>query len=179
MREESGNDSMTTTPSWTEDQIEAAARALIELSKAMPDASAHETARAALTAAGSPPAPAVWQLVPTSAIKWLMGEAPDANGSWFGDEKAAPLDGQYWWRTKFEKMLASPPQAAQMEWRTADSAPKQKWVLVCNPKYGDLICAGWQRNDGEWCDHARNLIAPQPTHWMPLPPPPSTPGESR
>lgn len=46
--------------------------------------------------------------IPTSALEWLFGEGPDANGEWFGaDEDAAELRlrGRYWWRSKFRQLI--------------------------------------------------------------------------
>jgi hypothetical protein len=66
---------------------------------------------AALTAAQAADG---YQLVPTSALQWLAGMAPDANGVWFGDgEYARQGRGAYWWRTRFAAMCAAPPVIAE------------------------------------------------------------------
>ncbi len=54
-------------------------------------------------------------IVPKAALDWLHGEAPDADGKWFGeaeDEAAAnPIAGKYprkyWWRSKFRAMISA------------------------------------------------------------------------
>jgi hypothetical protein len=49
-------------------------------------------------------------LVPISAIRWLLGEGPDAHGNHFGNEEAYnTARGRYWWRSEFRHMLASAP----------------------------------------------------------------------
>ena len=66
--------------------------------------------------AASPSTPEGYKLVPDSALAWLFGEAPDANGRWFSDaaELVAPLPRllggrppQYWWRSHFRKLIAA------------------------------------------------------------------------
>lgn len=54
-----------------------------------------------------------FQKVPASALRWLFGEGPNAEGEWFGDGPAASKGiGSFWWRTEFRAMLpASPPPA--------------------------------------------------------------------
>jgi len=46
--------------------------------------------------------------VPKAALDWLNGEAPDADGKWFGESAPDP-NGQpyrtYWWRSKFRSMI--------------------------------------------------------------------------
>lgn len=44
-----------------------------------------------------------WELVPKSAIMWLIGAGPDANGDWFEKPEGAPA---FWWRTHFNKLRA-------------------------------------------------------------------------
>ena len=58
-----------------------------------------------------------------------------------------------------------------MEWQDIESAPKG-WLLVYTEK-GHFIA--FMKHDGTWqfdgeSDESADLI---PTHWMPLPPPPS------
>jgi hypothetical protein len=52
-----------------------------------------------------------WRLVPEGALKWLNGEGPDEQGVWFGDDldDKAP---RYWWRKRFNDMLAASPRPA-------------------------------------------------------------------
>jgi hypothetical protein len=47
-------------------------------------------------------------VVPKSALAWLFGDAPDADGKWFGHNQ--PLSSSaahrpYWWRSKFRSMV--------------------------------------------------------------------------
>lgn len=52
-----------------------------------------------------------FRLVPETAIRWLLGEGPDANGNHFGDEEAYNVTrGRYWWRGEFRSMLSAAPQ---------------------------------------------------------------------
>jgi len=46
-------------------------------------------------------------LVPKSALDWLFGEGPDAEGHWFGDGSQLQK-GAYWWRSPFRAVLSSP-----------------------------------------------------------------------
>jgi len=58
-----------------------------------------------------------WVLVPKSALDWLMGEGPDANGRWFGDrspQQTKPI-GPYWWRSEFRAMIAASPLSKENE----------------------------------------------------------------
>jgi hypothetical protein len=56
-------------------------------------------------------APEGYVLVPQSALDWLFGQGPDANGEWFSDsvdlriEKPRP----YWWRAHFRKLIGGGP----------------------------------------------------------------------
>jgi hypothetical protein len=45
-------------------------------------------------------------LVPKSALDWLNGEAPDADGLWFVDGDASHND-HFWWRSEFRAMLSA------------------------------------------------------------------------
>lgn len=56
------------------------------------------------------------------------------------------------------------------EWKPIATAPLDgSYVLLGRPGYVD---AG-QRSWGEWWDTRGALIDPKPTHWMPLPEPPT------
>lgn len=61
-----------------------------------------------------------------------------------------------------------------MEWQPIETAPKGPTLILWN---GELLCTGWCDNEGQWyCDqwaehHAE--IDDDPTHWMPLPAPPT------
>jgi hypothetical protein len=43
-----------------------------------------------------------------AAIRWALGEAPDADGIWFGDVRP-PLEAKYWWRQKLRAALEPKP----------------------------------------------------------------------
>lgn len=67
-----------------------------------------------------------------------------------------------------------------MEWQPIETAPRDGRILVYCPKYGEQFVAflGVNPNDGEekWVIAQGSditFIVPSPTHWMPLPPPPS------
>lgn len=46
-------------------------------------------------------------LVPQTALDWLNGEGPDADGKWFEPPEIAEGERPkpYWWRSKFRAML--------------------------------------------------------------------------
>lgn len=46
--------------------------------------------------------------VPKIALDWLNGEAPDADGKWFGEcipQSDVSPKRAYWWRSKFRSMI--------------------------------------------------------------------------
>jgi hypothetical protein len=65
-------------------------------------------------------------------------------------------------------------------WQPIETAPEYEDVLLCIPRYGvgidmPVMAVGEQRN-GIWysCDSDEDdYVLHQPTHWMPLPAPPS------
>ncbi|WP_398473047.1 hypothetical protein [Tardiphaga sp.] len=56
-------------------------------------------------------------LVPKVALLWLNGEAPDADGKWFGEHEDEAIrtprkrTPAYWWRSKFRSMVPNWPKA--------------------------------------------------------------------
>lgn len=61
-------------------------------------------------------------VVPRSALLWLFGEAPSAQGKWFSDDKdeVKPVAGytpKYWWRPKFRELagLASSTKSREKD----------------------------------------------------------------
>lgn len=72
-----------------------------------------------MTTRETPPmADVKYVMVPKSALDWLFGEGPDANGQDFGESvmiEGVSLVGKYkrtyWWRSHFRKLIksASPP----------------------------------------------------------------------
>lgn len=64
-----------------------------------------QTVAAALSGSSAPVV-----VVPQSALDWLFGSGPDANGKWFGevdDEgRFKPGRGAYWWRSHFRTLIS-------------------------------------------------------------------------
>lgn len=63
------------------------------------------------------------------------------------------------------------------EWQTIDTAPYDKRVLLSNGDW--TVCATLQKHPKEdglygWFVTDIVYLADQPTHWMPLPPPPGS-----
>lgn len=56
-----------------------------------------------------------FELIPTAALEWLNGEAPDHTGKWFGE--VSGQNGAFWWRSRFRTMCAvlSAPRPSQRE----------------------------------------------------------------
>lgn len=72
----------------------------------------------------------------------------------------------------------------RMQWRPIETAPKDfsdadLWVL--HPQHGGMRAANmqWDAARHRWRDWMGMPLNPgwEPTHWMPLPPPPATEGE--
>jgi len=57
-----------------------------------------------------------------------------------------------------------------MEWQKVETAPQKIVVLVVS-EYGDIWLARFVF--GRWCSFGKRTLPFTPTHWMPLPPPPS------
>ena len=69
-----------------------------------------------------------------------------------------------------------------MNWQPIETAPRYTWVMLFEPNgvYDTPDLTHWiarwtygDQNDG-WFDQDENLVVANPTHWMPLPPPPHT-----
>jgi hypothetical protein len=61
------------------------------------------------------------------------------------------------------------------EWKTIDSAPKDgTYILLVDQ--GNYLLARWRRNAwwSQLTNSGRAIVWHEATHWMPLPPPPST-----
>lgn len=60
------------------------------------------------------------------------------------------------------------------EWQSIESAPKMETILVCYPD-SDTATAAWycDYEDAWWPVYARGIHKLNPTHWMPLPTPPT------
>jgi hypothetical protein len=54
-------------------------------------------------------------------------------------------------------------------WRPIETAPKDVWVLVWTPTRSTVA---YRKAEGSWRDVGGGLFI-APTHWMPLPPPPT------
>lgn len=65
------------------------------------------------------------------------------------------------------------------EWQPIKTAPKDRWILVCWPpkwpsdEEGDLLhgVVRWMDDEYQW-RYEDSSRPPDPTHWMPLVPPP-------
>jgi hypothetical protein len=126
-------------------------------------------------------------VVPKAALAWLFGEAPDAEGKWFGDceDDAKPIAGKYkrtyWWRSKFRAMIdaASPVSDTPVSgWRDIASAPEDQMVLAYDRVGGQYVFAF--KNRDRWTEVGQGESHPPNgylSHWQPLPAPPVSRGE--
>jgi hypothetical protein len=66
-----------------------------------------------------------------------------------------------------------PPQA----WLPIDTAPKTDDAILLYEPFEGVVCQGsWVADDSEWFPSKGSKgFWKQPTHWMPLPPPPRSP----
>lgn len=66
----------------------------------------------------------------TIALKWALGEAPDAEGAWFGDnrgnEREKARTAPYWWRTHLRKIAGFPAHSYDKELRPTDGQQSPK-----------------------------------------------------
>ncbi|MDP9196105.1 MAG: DUF551 domain-containing protein [Pseudomonadota bacterium] len=112
-------------------------------------------------------------------VKFLCGQGP-LNGVWFG-EKPEGETGNFWWRKHLRKALNTRANIPSQEWRPIEEAPKDGTnVLLFNPAKGTTP---FRVREAKWCvtksggSTWRLSSGPfwahnEPTHWMPLPPPP-------
>lgn len=87
------------------------------------------------------------------------------------------------------RLTASPAASQAQDWQPIETAPKDGTLILCfypdrhgHDRYslrywstGDWRSSG--RKEG-WCDQYRQLRSIDPTHWMPLPPPPAASQET-
>jgi hypothetical protein len=68
------------------------------------------------------------------------------------------------------------------EWKTIETAPRDRtavlvyWnsMVVGEARYDpDEGHEGWWWANLDWSDNHAERMSPEPTHWMPLPPPPA------
>jgi hypothetical protein len=61
--------------------------------------------------------------VPKSALAWLFGEGPDADGYWWSDDVYGEIGKKpFWWRSHFRKLIG-PSLVYNKETRTVDTVP--------------------------------------------------------
>jgi len=71
----------------------------------------------------------------TAALRWALGEAPDADGKWFGEVMPEQKDGErlppWWWRKPLRKLAGMGDLAYDKERRTiVDRSHEQKALPV-------------------------------------------------
>ena len=73
----------------------------------------------------------------------------------------------------------SAPESRETDWRPIEEAPRDGTpFLAWNGHWRGVAMYFEARYEGdiEWVDEQTNYIEPEPTHWMPLPPPPKKEG---
>jgi hypothetical protein len=71
-----------------------------------------------------------------------------------------------------ERALAKAKAILDGQWRAISEAPRNKPVLLWDPRSGWQIGERYQKSTGEEIWPAGNEGVLHPTHWQPLPPPP-------
>jgi hypothetical protein len=105
----------------------------------------------------------------TDAVKDLVDED--------GDNVWVPASGQL--RHPASEMIARAALDAVPRWRPISEAPKDETrLLLFVPPYGPST-GHWARDAEEWRCHSILNRAAKPTHWTPLPPPPTDTTEER
>lgn len=64
----------------------------------------------------------------------------------------------------------SEKEPERWEWRPIETAPKDGTEILVWLSWGDYEITLWENDRWTWED--RLSSQPEPTHWMPLPPPP-------
>ncbi len=62
------------------------------------------------------------------------------------------------------------------EWQPIETAPKDQAKIIAGAYIGRAWCVGvcwYSEHAGQWLVQTGNFPDKQPTHWMPLPPPPA------
>jgi hypothetical protein len=141
------------------------------------------------------PVPAGWKLVPVEPTSDMLYAMAEQDG-WRRGDREHPMLTRWedYWRSALGASPASqPPQGAQQGWQPIETAPtgrdsegRMQCVLVaCGGTGGPYACEAWFDEDvDQWWPantdytdaHGTQIY---PTHWMPLPAPPSQEGETR
>lgn len=101
-------------------------------------------------------------------------------------ESDAEFLNRYWtelnWDTDdadFDRLFALARRGAAMQWRPIEEAPKDGTEFIAYRPDAGVFTASYDPEQECWfANHGyEDITDDQPTHWMPLPPPPS--GEPR
>lgn len=129
---------------------------------------------------------------------FLCGEA-SLDGVWFGDKHPTER-GEFWWRRHLKKSLEINENVmrhirSEQGWMPIESAPKnqQESEIYILGRMGIIVCtmawcveeevwytfnAIWEAHCRTYKEHEYAQKGWQPTHWMPLPIPPTKVNES-
>ena len=69
---------------------------------------------------------------------------------------------------------ASPPTAQAEGWRPISTAPRDGTEVLADTSGLGLVVVYWDDDESQWGTGLGYLERGAPTHWMPLPPPPTS-----
>ena len=75
---------------------------------------------------------------------------------------------------QLEATHPSPPEGMVGEWRPIETAPKDGSEVLVNATGIGLVVVYWSDDESQWGTGLGYLNGEAPTHWMPLPLPPTT-----
>ena len=94
------------------------------------------------------------------------------------EDAAAELRRQHTRIAELEAQLEathpSPPEGMVGEWRPIETAPKDGSEVLVNATGIGLVVVYWSDDESQWGTGLGYLNGEAPTHWMPLPLPPTT-----
>ena len=108
-------------------------------------------------------------------VAWQYRSLPDVGGVWFecskerAEQRAAHPD-----RWEVRQLYAAPPTAHAAGWRPIETAPRDGTEVLANTSGLGRVVVYWDDEESQWGTGLGYLDRDAPTHWMPLPLPPTT-----
>ena len=107
-------------------------------------------------------------------VAWQYRSLRD-NGAWFDCTKERfemRCTQPEIWETR--ALYAAPPTAQAEGWRTIETAPRDGTEVLADTSGLGRVVVYWDDEESQWGTGLGYLDRGAPTHWMPLPPPPTS-----